>query len=266
MILIKIGGGSQLNLPAIAQDIKELSLKEQIVVVHGANAERDKLAKKLGRATRYLTSPSGHQGVYTDQQAIDVMLMAYSGLVNKKIVALFRSNGINALGLSGIDGGLWQGERKKHLYSVENGKTKLITDTFTGKVTQVNANLIHLLLDNQYLPVITQAAISEGGEIINTDNDRNIAVMVKSLKIKTVISLFEAPGLLRKYPDERSLIKTINKKKLDDYLPYCQGRMKKKLMGAKEAFTAGLKKMYWADGRIEQPILKTLDGQGTIIS
>ena len=116
MILIKIGGGSQLNLPAIAQDIQDLSLKESVIVVHGANAERDRLAEKLGHATRYLTSPSGHQGVYTDEQAIEIMLMAYSGLVNKKIVALFRSHGINALGLSGVDGGLWQGERKKYLY------------------------------------------------------------------------------------------------------------------------------------------------------
>ena len=90
--------------------------------------------------------------------------------------------------------------------------------------------------------------------------------MSGALKIEKMVVLFEASGLLKKFGDESSLIKTIDKNKLDDYLIYTQGRMKKKLLGAKEAFRLGLKKMYWSDGRIKKPIINALKGVGTIIS
>ncbi|PIP63358.1 acetylglutamate kinase [Candidatus Roizmanbacteria bacterium CG_4_9_14_3_um_filter_33_18] len=267
MILIKIGGGKKINLNYICEDIKTLTDQgEKVVLVHGASVIRDEIAKKIGAPTKTITSPTGISSVYTDKTAIDVFLMAYPGLVNKTIVARLQSYGVNAVGLSGIDGQLWKGKRKVNVYSKEGVKTKLITDNMTGKVTQININLINLLLNNKYLPVVCPPALSEENEIINTDNDWAVAVMSGALKIEKMVVLFEAPGLLKKFGDESSLIKIVNKDKLDTYLTYTQGRMKKKLLGAKEAFTQGLKKLYWSDGRIKNPIINALKGTGTIIS
>ncbi|OGH36633.1 MAG: acetylglutamate kinase [Candidatus Levybacteria bacterium RIFCSPLOWO2_01_FULL_38_23] len=267
MILVKIGGGKQINLDYICEDLKKLiAAGEKVVLVHGASATRDEIAQKIGIPTRTITSPSGISSVYTDQATIDVFLMVYPGLVNKKIVTRLQAYGINAVGLSGLDGRLWQGQRKKVVYAKIGEKTKLITDNLTGKVKKINTGLINLLLDKNYLPVICPPALSENNEIINTDSDWAAAVMVGALKIETMIALFEAPGMLRKFGDESTLIKTIDKNQLDQYLTYAQGRMKKKLIGAKEAFRLGLKKMYWSDGRKKNSIINALTGQGTIIS
>ena len=267
MILIKIGGGKKINLDYVCTDIKTLiDQGEKIVLVHGASVVRDEIAEKIGSPTKIITSPTGISSVYTDKNAINVFLMAYPGLVNKKIVAKLQYFEVNAVGLSGIDGQLWQGKRKVSVYAKDGEKTKLITDNMTGKVIKINVGLINLLLDNKYLPVICPPALSEENEIINTDNDWAVAVMAGALKIEKMIVLFEAPGLLKKFGDESSLIKTVDKNKLDDFLIFTQGRMKKKLLGAKEAFNQGLKKIFWSDGRIKNPIIKALDGIGTVIS
>src|SRR5260370_29500905 len=101
MLLIKIGGGQQINLDFIAQDIAtHLADGEQIVLIHGASTTRDEIAQKLNIPTKTITSPSGITSVYTDAQAIDVFLMVYCGLVNKKIVNTLQKHNINALGLS----------------------------------------------------------------------------------------------------------------------------------------------------------------------
>lgn len=267
MILIKIGGGKQINLDNIADDIKKLTNDgEKIVLVHGASATRDEIAQKLGFPTKTITSPTGVSSVYTDQTAIDIFLMTYPGLVNKKIVAKLQSYEINAVGLSGIDGQLWKGKRKTAVYVKEGTKTKLIIDNMTGKVVEINVGLINLLLNNKYLPVICPPALSENNEIINTDNDWATAVMTGALKIEKMVVLFEAPGLLKKFSDEKSLIKNVNKNKLGEYMTFAQGRMKKKILGAQEAFRLGLKTMFWSDGRIKDPVINALKGVGTIIS
>ena len=266
MLLIKIGGGKNIDWDNIAKDIADVTKKEKIILVHGASAIRDEIAKKLSSPTKIITSPSGITSVYTDQKALDVFLMVYAGLVNKKIVANLHKHGVNAVGLSGIDGKLWQAKWKKETYSQVNGKTKLISDNLTGRVEKVNTELIDLLLKNNYLPVMCPPAISFENQIVNTDNDWAISIMASALKIEKIIVLFEAPGLLKNIHDQTSVIKKIRKEDLDDFMKFAQGRMKKKILGAKKAFELGLREMYWGDARIKQPITRVLEGNGTIIS
>lgn len=264
MLIVKVGGGKNINWPGLIDDIK--SQKEDLVLVHGASTKRDEIAEKLNTPTKYLTSPSGLKGVYTDKEALDVLTMVYAGLVNKRIISLLQKEGLNAIGLSGADGRIWEGKRKKNLLSLEDGKTKLIKDTYTGKVTKTNADLIKLLISQGYLPVITQPAISKEGELINTDNDRNLAVLARDLGVEKLVVLFEAPGLLEDEDDEGSLVGRIRKEELDEIVRKVEGRMKKKALGAKEAMKNGVKKIYWGDSRVDSPIKSALKGEGTLIS
>ena len=96
MLLIKIGGGDTINLEGIARDL--LTIEGPKVIVHGANALRDRLAARLGVEKRTLTSVSGYASVYSDKELIDVMLMAYAGLRNKRIVESLQARGVNAVG------------------------------------------------------------------------------------------------------------------------------------------------------------------------
>lgn len=266
MLLIKIGGGKQLNLDYFCKDILSLVEKgKKVIVVHGASATRDEIAEKLGVPTKTITSPSGLESVYTDEKAIDVFLMAYAGLINKRLVSILQGTGLNAIGLSGIDGRIWEAKRKDAVYAVEDGKTKLIKDNLTGRVEKINTELIKILINNNYIPVICPPAISFDNKIVNTDNDFASAVMAGALGIKKILVLFEAPGMLRDINDEKSLIEEIRKEELDFYMQYAEGRMKKKFIGAKKAFELGVEKIYWGDGRTENPVLNALDGKGTVI-
>jgi [amino group carrier protein]-L-2-aminoadipate 6-kinase len=266
MIIVKVGGGEAVNWNYIAGDLASFLKKEAVVLVHGASSKRDEVGERLGLEIKYLVSPSGFKGVYTDKSALEVLVMVYAGLVNKNIVALLQENGINAIGLSGADGRLWLGKRKKHLLSQVGGKTKLVSDTFTGKVEQVNASLIKLLVRQGYVPVITQPALSFAGELISTDNDRNLGVMAGALGVRKIVSLFEAPGLMRDISDKESLVKTVPRSRIKDYYKYCNARMKKKLLGALEALDLGVETIYFGDGRIKKPLYSALAGKGTVIT
>lgn len=266
MKILKVGGGSSINWDFIGEDVAQFLKKEQLIIVHGAGSIRDKIAAQLNAPSRTIVSPSGFPSTYTDKKAMEVFLMVYAGLVNKQIVAKLQSYGVNALGLSGVDGKLWQAKRKKEILSQEGSKIKVIRDSYTGRVEKINTSLLSLLLDHKYVPVICPPAISEECEIVNTDNDTATAVLVREMKCEEIIMLFEAPGLLKNHKDESTLIKHVPYENIDEYLSYAQGRMKKKLLGAKKAFEQGVKKIYWGDGRILHPISRLLKGEGTIIS
>lgn len=266
MYLLKIGGGKGIHLNAVCADVAALLARgEQVVIVHGASATRDEIATRLGVPTKTITSPSGVTSVYTDEAAMDVFLMAYPGLLNKKIVACLQKHGVNAIGLSGIDGRLWEAKRKEAVYAVEGEKTRLVKDNLTGKVQRVNASLIRLLLENGYVPVVCPPALSLERDMVNTDNDFATAVMAEALGVKEMIVLFEAPGMLRDVHDPTSVIPEIRKETLNDFLPFAMGRMKKKLLGTQNAFERGVEKVYWGDGRIEHPIESALAGKGTVL-
>ena len=266
MILVKAGGGEAVNWPGLAADIAEVGKAEPVIVVHGAHALRDALAARLGVPVRKVVSPSGVSSVYTDEEALDVFLMAYSGVANKRVVAQFQRAGVNAVGLSGVDGRLWQATAKKDLQVRENGKTKLLRNNLTGRVDRVNTGLLRLLLDAGYVPVISAPAISAEGEIVNTDNDTAAAVLAEQMGIERLVFLFEAPGLLRDADRPETLIRRIPRASLDEFMGFAEERMKKKLLGVGRAFAGGAREVYFGDGRGEKPLRDALAGLGTVIS
>ncbi len=265
MLLVKVGGGKSINWNLIAQDLANIVKRRQIIIVHGANAIRDELGHRMGIKTQTVVSPSGVSSVFTNREFIDLFLMAYPGLANKTIVAKLQSVGVNAVGLCGIDGNLWQAQRKPKLMVKEGDKIKMLDGNYSGKVVKVNPKLVTSLLDNGFVPVITAPAISEQGEIINCDNDTAAAVLVKAMQIKEVVFLFEAPGMLKDYRDPNTLIKTVRRNEVAQMLELADGRMKKKILAVKQMLEAGTQKIYFGDARVVEPVTKALAGEGTTI-
>ena len=262
MIIVKIGGGSSINIPAIIEDLA--GLDEQYIIVHGANALRDKLAQDLGRPKQVLTSVKGYTSVYSDENLLDVMMMSYAGLRNKRIVELCQMNGINAVGLCGIDGKIVQGQRNKGIRVYQGKKLKIIRD-FSGKPRKVNAALLQLLLDNGYVPVLTVPIIDEFKAAINTENDDVVRVLQQALQAETVINLIEAPGFLKNRDDPGSLITNISVSELETREQQVEGRMKRKMLALRKLFDQGASKVIISDGRREHPIEDALAGKGTVI-
>ncbi len=263
MIIVKIGGAKNIDFDNIAQDLKNID--DQIILVHGASKTRDEIADNLGHPAKTVVSPSGVSSVFTDEKALEIFLMAYCGLVNKQIVAGLQRNGINAVGLSGIDGRLWEGKRKDLTLVKEGDKVKVMRGNHTGKIEKINKNLIEVLLDANYVPVVSAPGISYEGEIINTDNDTATTLMALALGARKIVSLFEAPGLLKDVNDPKSLIKEIAKEKIQDYFEFAKDRMMKKIMSAEKALNKGVKAVYFGDVRVQNPVTNALTGKGTII-
>jgi len=263
MMLIKIGGGEHIDLDAIITDLA--SQRQPFIIVHGANLLRDRLAQRLGLEKTILTSVSGYSSVFSDQDALDVIMMSYSGLRNKQIVERCQRNGINALGMTGLDGRLVEGERNKGIRVRENGKT-LIKRDLSGKPRRVNAGLLTLLLQNGYCPVLTIPIIDEKGFAINSENDDIVATIAASLELDTVIQLIEAPGFLDDPDDESSLVARMSIAELQRREAAVEGRIKRKLLALTRLCLDGKTRVIIADGRAERPVTNALDGAGTHIS
>nr|BAL56597.1 acetylglutamate kinase [uncultured prokaryote] len=267
MLVVKIGGGAALNLEAICADIARLvAWDEQVVVVHGGSGEMDLISERLGRPARIVTSPSGVQSRYTDRETMEIFTMVVAGRVNKMLVERLQQKGVNALGLSGLDGRLLEGKRKGTIIAVENGRKKVLRDDYGGTVERVNVPLLHLLLAQGFTPVVAPVAISEEGEALNVDGDRVAAAIAGALRARALVILSGVPGLLRDFPDERTVIPSIPGDQVGMYQEYARGKMKKKLLGAEEALRHGVRRVILADGRGEQPVLRALaEGNGTVI-
>jgi len=267
MIVAKIGGSAGVDLDAVCRDLAELTKAgRQIVLIHGGSHETNVLSEKLGKPPRFVTSVSGMESRYTDRETLEIFEMAYVGKVNKSIVERLQKLGVNAVGLSGLDGRLLEGRRKDTIKVIENGKMKVLRDDFTGRVERANTHLINILLSNGYLPVITPPAISYEGDAINVDGDRAAAVLAEALKADTLLLLSNVPGLLRNLHDPTTLIRSVTQDEIDEVMEFAQGRMKKKVLGAKEALAAGVQRVIIGDGRRARPISDALAGEGTVIS
>ena len=262
MILVKIGGGSDINLSGIAGDLAAVS--DRFIVVHGANAVRDSIAAKLGNPTQVVTSISGYSSALSDKAALDAILMGYAGLQNKRIVELLQQNGINAVGLSGIDGRAIQGQRNKGIRVRKNDKTLIVRD-LSGKPKSVNRELFQLLFDGGYAPVLSIPIIDEYHTAINSENDDIINVLQAAFRAELVLQLIEAPGFLADKNDETTLVPVIRGTELEQREAEVEGRMKRKMLALRRLFEEGAKKVIMSDGRVEHPVRDALSGKGTVI-
>jgi acetylglutamate/LysW-gamma-L-alpha-aminoadipate kinase len=262
MIIVKIGGGKEINLEGVVRDLA--GVKDRFIIVHGANAIRDVIASKMGYPTKTVTSVSGYTSVLSDENAIDAIMMGYAGIQNKRLVELCQHHGVNAVGLSGIDGKLVQGTRNKGIRVRQNEKTIMMRD-FSGKPKSINQGLITLLLDHGYVPVICIPIIDENNFAINSENDDIVSVLQEALQAETIIQLIEAPGFMNDLKDETSLVRQISKTELEMRESQVEGRMKRKMLALRRLMDNGAGQVIITDGRVEHPIQDALSGKGTLI-
>lgn len=267
MIVVKVGGAQGMDYAAVCQDAAALvGDGVQLVLVHGGSAEANALGEALGHPARWLTSPSGYRWRYTDRTTLEIFAMAARGKLNTLLVERLQALGVNAFGLSGLDGRLLLARRKSVVQSVENGKRRVVRDDFTGRVERVDGDLLRSLLERGLTPVIAPLAISLEGEALNVDADRGAAMVAAALRAETLVLLTAAPGLLREYPDEATLILAMRRDELEGAQDMAEAGMKKKVLGAAEALERGVARVVIGDGRLARPIRAALAGQGTTIS
>jgi len=252
MITIKIGGSVVDGLhPSTISDLKKVSEKEKVILVHGGGKEVTKISEALGKEQKFIVSPGGIKSRFTDKETVEIFTMVMSGKINKMIVRMLQKNGINAVGLSGVDGRIIQAERKKKLIVInEKGRKMAIDGGYTGKIKDINSSLIKSILDQGYVPVISPIAISEESDFLNVDGDRAAAYVAGKMQSDKILFLTNVDGLLM---DEK-LVKKLSLAEAKEILPKIGFGMEKKILAATESLEMGVKQALIANGQRENPI------------
>ena len=252
MITIKIGGSVVDNLhPSTISDIKKVAETEGIIIVHGGGKEVTKVCEQLGKEPKFVTSPSGIKSRYTDKETVEIFTMVMSGRINKTIVQMLQKNGINAIGLSGVDARVIQAERKKTLLIInEKGRKQAIDGGYMGKITKVNSDFIKSLLDQGLTPVISPIAISEESDFLNVDGDRAAAYVAGSVGSDKVLFITNVDGL---FMDDK-LVTKLTLAEAKEIRPKVGPGMEKKILASTEALDMGVKEALIANGQRENPI------------
>ena len=252
MMVIKFGGSVLNDLhPSIIEDLRQISLNEKMVLVHGGGNEVTNMATKLGKEQKFIVSPSGIRSRYTDKETAEIYTMVMSGKVNKIIVRMLVEAGIRAVGVSGIDNNILRAIRKTKLTVLnEKGRKMIIEGGYTGKISSVETSLLNTLTDSGYLPVVSPIALSENYEFLNVDGDRAAAYIAGSLKADKVIFLTDVNGLY--LADE--LVKNLTCNQAKEHLPKIGFGMEKKILASTEALVIGAKEVIISSGKVANPI------------
>jgi acetylglutamate/LysW-gamma-L-alpha-aminoadipate kinase len=299
-VVIKIGGARAVDPAGALADVASLAETEDIVVLHGGSTKVDETLERLGIDPDYVETPSGVVGRFTDEETMEAFEMAMPGVINTELVASLQSLGVDAVGLSGVDGKLLAGPRKSAVRVVEDGKRKIKRGDHSGSIKQVNSDLLETLLADGYTPVASPPMAGKDSEArsaskksssaerssadsqaakprddgdeprdgddwlaVNTDADRSAAALAGALDA-TLVLLTDVEGIYEDPDDPETLIESVETAgEFDALESAAEGFMGRKVMAIEEALEDGAPEAIVADANADEPVTSALDGAGT---
>jgi acetylglutamate kinase len=261
-VVIKYGGHAMTaeNLRAgFAQDLvflKHAGLRP--VVVHGGGPQVTGHLDRLGIESEFTAGLR-----VTTEETIDVVRMVLNGKVNKDIVGLINRFGPYAVGLSGEDANLLTAERK---YATVDGTP--VDIGLVGEITAVDASMVHALLDNGRIPVISSVAHGADGAVYNVNADTAAAALAVALGAAKLVVLTDVEGLYRDWPDSDEVISQLDADDLEKLLPSLSAGMIPKMEACLTAVKGGVPRAHVLDGRLTHAILLEIftdSGIGTMV-
>jgi len=267
-IVIKYGGNAMVDealKQGFARDVVLMKLVGiNPVVVHGGGPQIGKLLERIGKKSEFV------QGMrVTDRETMDVVEMVLGGLVNKEIVNLINRQGGKAVGLSGKDGGLIRAN--KMMLTRRSADEKLppeIVDIgHVGEVKAIDPQLVALLDNAEFIPVIAPIGVGEDGETYNINADVVAGKLAITLKAEKLILLTNTSGVLDR---EGKLLTGLSVKQVHDLIGdgTISGGMLPKVNYALDAVLSGVRTAHIIDGRVPHAVLLevfTDEGVGTLI-
>lgn len=252
--VIKYGGAAMVDedlKETFAQDVTLLKkIGVRVVIVHGGGKDITGLAAQIGLESRFVNGVR-----YTDAAMMNVVQMVLGGKTNQDIVARINRHDGGAVGLSGIDKGLFTVER-----TTDDGADL----GFVGEVTRVNTAFIESLLAQDILPVIAPIGVDAAGQTYNINADTAAGSLAAALKAEKLVYLSDVPGVLV----DDVLLPSLDQAKAAELVEsgVVGGGMLPKLRSAFGALDAGVNKVHLIDGRVKHSLLLeifTTEGVGT---
>ena len=194
--VIKLSGKATEQPDNLSSLAEELALLHQVgirlCVVHGGGKQLSELASRMGIEQTII---EGRR--VTDDETLEMAKMIFAGKINTDILAALRNRGIEAVGLSGVDGNIVHAERRppKEVLNRETGERSQVDYGHVGDIVQINSRLLMVLLDQGYLPVISSLAADDLGTVFNINADTIAGEIAAQLKAEKLILLSDVDGL-----------------------------------------------------------------------
>lgn len=270
-VVVKLGGARAVDPAGAVDDVGALVADGSgVVLVHGGSTAVDETLRRLDIDPEYVETPDGVVGRFTDSETMEVFEMVLPGRLNTELVAQLQSTGVDAVGLSGVDGRLLFGSRRSAVRVLADGKRKIRRGDHSGTPRVVNGDLLGTLLGDGYTPVVSPpmagAETHEGRERItpvNTDADRAAAAIAAELDA-TLVVLTDVSGVLEEPADDETLIGRVETPADWARLEAAaEGFMRRKLMAVEEALDGGAPQAIVASANASEPVRSALAGGGT---
>jgi acetylglutamate kinase len=271
IFVIKLGG-ELLQDRAVIDDIaQDISLLHQVgikvVVVHGGGPQANEISRKLGITPKIV---EGRR--VTDEEALEVTKMVFAGKINHEILTILRKYGSKSVGLSGIDGDVIAAKRRAPVEVLDKatGIKNNIDFGWVGDIESVNAELLYILLDKSYTPVISSIADDGEGNILNINADTVASRIAVALQAYKYITMTNVNGILKDRNNPKSRISYISYTDASGLIEkgIAEGGMIPKIEQCVWAVKNGVKRVHILNGCVRDSLLQevfTKEGIGTMI-
>ena len=266
-ILIKYGGHAMIDDEAMTSTARDTVLLKYVgmkpLIVHGGGPEISRSMDKLGKEPKFI------QGLrVTDEETMEIIEMVLAGKISTEIVSELIKHDGDAISLSGKDSSLIYAHKKGS--SKVEGIEEEIDLGLVGEVDEINSDLLEMLVDNDYIPVISPIGIAEDGTSLNLNADTAAGEVASSVGAEKLIILTDVPGVLRDPSDPSTLIQKIRISEVPQLIEegIISGGMIPKIETCVKAIENGVKSCHIIDGRKEHAMLYeifTTNGIGTMI-
>lgn len=266
--VVKIGGDiaeEPANRNSFTEEVALLAqVGIRVVLVHGGGKQATDLSEKLGIEPKII---SGRR--ITDDSALDVVKMVFAGKINTEILSSLRRAGVEAVGLSGVDGGILDAVKRPptKVLNDQTGRKELVDFGHVGDITRVDVKLLKTLLDADFIPVIASLGGDDEGRVLNINADTVASKIAGALACEKLILASDVDGILRA---DGTLISRASISEVQALLQsgVIKGGMIPKAQGILEALKDGVRSVHIINGMKPSSLLTevfTDTGCGTMI-
>jgi acetylglutamate kinase len=264
-VVIKIGGDALVDRKVLEEIVEDIVLLQYVgiipIVVHGGGQEITQKMEESGKKPEFIAGVR-----ITDEDTLEIAKMVLIGKINNDVVCLIGKYGSKGIGLSGKDGGLIVA-RKKEPMLLEG---KLIDIGFVGEIERINTDILSIVCEKGYIPVISPIAVDGDGNSLNVNADITVGEIASAMHAKKLIILTGVPGVLMDENDENSVISEIRIREIDDLMRkgVIKSGMIPKLEASVRAIKSNVGRAHIIDSRREHALLLeifTEEGIGTMI-
>lgn len=269
VFVVKIGGSIFENSTVLSETVSQLGILKELgirmVLVHGGGVQTTRLATQLGIKTEIV---NGRR--VTDKETLEVSTMTLSGSMNTQLLAACRAQGLQAVGVSGVDAGLVCAVKRPPQKVEINGDTQTIDYGLVGDIQRVNGRILNTLLDSGVMPVISPISADDQGQVLNINADTVAARIAAELGAEKLLFLTGEIGLLERLGDPGSLVSYTDIRGLEKLQKAgaIDKGMLPKITAAKDALLSGVGRVHVVGYMRPSSLLVeifTNDGSGTLI-